>query len=35
MIRAAIDGRAHELDDVFGFAREGADLRVSAGGETH
>ena len=23
MIRAGVEGRAHELDDVFGFAREG------------
>jgi glycine/D-amino acid oxidase-like deaminating enzyme len=34
MIRAAIDGQPHELNDVFGFAREGADRRARAGGET-
>jgi glycine/D-amino acid oxidase-like deaminating enzyme len=26
MIRAGIEGRAHELDDVFGFGRRGIDL---------
>lgn len=34
MIRAALEGRAHELESVFGFGREGADLRASAGGRT-
>lgn len=32
MIRAGIEGRAHELDDVFGFKRLGAD--VTAGRST-
>jgi len=32
MIRARVENRAHELDDVFGFARVGADLPASAGG---
>ncbi len=29
MIRAGIEGRAHELDDVFGFGRVGAELSAS------
>lgn len=32
MIRARIEARAHELDDVFGFPKEGADLPSRAGG---
>jgi glycine/D-amino acid oxidase-like deaminating enzyme len=29
MIRAGIEGRAHELDDIFGFGRLGTDLSAS------
>ena len=29
MLRAGIEGRAHALDDVFGFGRLGADLSAS------
>ena len=29
MVRAGIEGRAHELDDVFGFGRMGTDLSTS------
>jgi glycine/D-amino acid oxidase-like deaminating enzyme len=29
IIRAGIEGRTHELDDVFGFGRLGADLTAS------
>jgi glycine/D-amino acid oxidase-like deaminating enzyme len=30
MIRAGIEGRAHELDDVFGFQRLSTSLRASS-----
>ena len=32
MIRARIESRAHELDETFGFPKEGADLPRRAGG---